>query len=89
MASAIPGVTVMRDAEGAEARAFHGATSGDIMLYGAAGQLLFHGGITASRGQIGPSAGSQALAALLQGQPALQTRTPVFGCSLFSCEFHP
>lgn len=56
-AARIPGVSVERDDAGREARLFHAETSGDTMLYGAKGNLLFHGGITVSRGHAGDNAG--------------------------------
>lgn len=83
-AAAIPGVTVLRDTGGAAARAFHGATSGLTLLYGASGELLFAGGITATRGHAGDNAGRSALRALLQGAAPEHTVTPVFGCPLFT-----
>ena len=43
IASAIPGVHVMADPAGAEAHRFAVSTSGDTLLYGAEGALLFHG----------------------------------------------
>src|SRR5919107_3685313 len=43
-AAAIPGVTPVLDDEGVEAGRFHAATSGQTVLYDAAGNLLFSGG---------------------------------------------
>jgi hypothetical protein len=82
-AAAIPGVAPVCDAGGREARIFHAATSGQTLLYDAAGRLLFHGGITVARGHAGDNPGRSALAALLAAAPASRTATPVFGCSLF------
>jgi hypothetical protein len=81
-AAAIPGVQVLFDRSGLEARLFGGETSGDVMLYDARGRLAFHGGITAARGKAGPNTGHTALTALLAGAPAAATQTPVFGCPL-------
>ena len=53
------------------------------VLYDAAGHLLFHGGITPSRGHSGDNAGSQAIAALLTHHLADRQHTPVFGCDVF------
>src|SRR5690348_16674362 len=47
-AAAIPGVTVLPDADGVEAHRFGAATSGQSLLYSADGRLLFAGGITES-----------------------------------------
>ena len=40
-AAAIPGVDVVRDGDGAEARRFNAPTSGQVMVYDAAGHLRF------------------------------------------------
>jgi hypothetical protein len=85
-ASRIPGVTVHTDDEGQEARRFGAETSGVTELFDAEGRLLFHGGITAARGHSGDNDGRDAVQALLFDKLATQTNTPVFGCSLFSCE---
>lgn len=82
-AAAIPGVTVSVDEEGAEARRFGSHTSGQVVLYGADGSLLFSGGITSARGHAGDNAGRSALAALLAGDQTGVNQTPVFGCPIF------
>ena len=82
-ASRIPGVHLRQDDDGGEAARFGGATSGQVVLYDAAGALVFSGGITPSRGHEGDNDGRAAVLALLLGRPADQmARTPVFGCSL-------
>ena len=86
-ASAIPGVTVHEDSDGAQARLFGAETSGDVLLYDTHGQLLFKGGITGSRGHAGDNAGENAIASLLAGQSVSLKQTPVYGCSLLGkCE---
>jgi hypothetical protein len=84
-AAAIPGVSVMADEGGREAQRFGGATSGQALLYGASGQLLFAGGITESRGHSGDNAGSSAIDALVfaGGVVGEAAHTPVYGCPLF------
>ncbi len=82
-ATVIPGVTVLQDDAGFEARQFRTETSGDTVLYSAGGHLLFHGGLTISRGHSGDNAGRSALQILLHDQSPQETQTPVFGCSLF------
>lgn len=82
-AAAIPGVTVHCDNEGVEARRFQAETSGQTVLYSQDGRLLFHGGITLSRGHAGDNPGRSALEALLTQSATNQAETPVFGCSLF------
>ena len=83
-ASAIPGVTVVRDDEGVEAGRFRAATSGQTMLYDGGGRLLFSGGITGARGHEGDNAGRAAVVSLLNTSQAGQRETPVFGCPLFA-----
>ena len=82
---------MVRDEAGHEAQLFHAETSGDTVLYDAKGNLLFHGGITISRGHSGDNPGRSALQTLVLDQSAQQTQTPVlqtpvFGCSLFEAE---
>jgi hypothetical protein len=82
-AAAIPGVKVIQDEDGMEARRFHAATSGQTLLYDAEGHLLFSGGITASRGHSGDNAGRSAIVSLLTEGIAEQTETFTYGCSLY------
>lgn len=81
-AEAIPGVKVVFDPDGVEARRFGAETSGHTLLFGADGRLLFSGGITASRGHAGDNAGERAIVALVNNQTPARTQTLVFGCSL-------
>ena len=83
-ASAIPGVTVEIDNENVEARRFHVETSGEALLYGSDGWLLFAGGITLSRGHSGDNPGRTAITTLLNRGSTEASTTPVFGCSLFA-----
>jgi hypothetical protein len=83
-AAAIPGVRVRRDADGRDAAHFGAVTSGQALLYGRHGQLLYNGGMTASRGHEGDNAGSDSLAALILDQPVQRSTAPVFGCALFA-----
>jgi hypothetical protein len=78
----LPEVRVELDRGGRIAAAFGAATSGEVLLFDAAGGLQFAGGVTVSRGHEGTSAGSDALAALLAGTPTATVSTPVFGCRL-------
>jgi hypothetical protein len=82
-ASAIPGVTVEIDNGNLEARRFHVETSGEALLYGSDGRLLFAGGITLSRGHSGDNPGRTAITSLLNQRSAEKNMTPVFGCPLF------
>jgi hypothetical protein len=81
-AAAIPGVRVERDDGGDEAHLFGAATSGQVVVYDAAGTLMFSGGITGSRGHVGDNAGRHAIAALLSDHVSTRSESPVFGCSL-------
>jgi hypothetical protein len=80
----IPGVRLVVDTDGAEARRFGMRTSGAVAVYDAGGRLVFSGGITAARGHRGDSTGSHAILSLLDGNGPGLTGTPVFGCPLFS-----
>ena len=84
LAAALPDVTVLRDDDGAEARRFGVATSGQTVLYDAAGALAFSGGITGSRGHVGANAGEASLVALLAQARPERRETNVFGCPLFA-----
>ena len=85
-AAAIPGVTVLSDPEGAEARRFGAETSGHTLLFATDGRLLFSGGITQSRGHAGDNAGASAIVSLVHGQTPGRGETFVFGCSLRGIE---
>jgi hypothetical protein len=81
-ASAIPGVTTVRDDEGVEAARFRATTSGATVLYDAKGRLLFSGGITSARGHEGDSFGVRRISSLLLTGAADRGNAPVYGCSL-------
>jgi hypothetical protein len=79
----LPNAVVAWDVGGVEAARFGAVASGTVMLFEADGARVFAGGITASRGHEGPSAGGERLAAALrQKVPPDQKPTPVFGCRL-------
>jgi hypothetical protein len=82
-AASIPGVTVVGDADGNEARHFGAETSGQTLLYDEQGVLVFSGGITGARAHAGDNLGRQSLVALLNRDPATTHGTRVFGCPLF------
>ncbi len=81
-ASAIPGVSVLMDEGGREARMFHAVTSGRTLLYSEKDELIFDGGITASRGHSGENQAATALVSLLRKSSTVHTTAPVFGCSI-------
>jgi len=80
----IPGVSVLVDEDGIEARHFRAATSGQVLLYGTDGRLLFSGGITSTRGHVGDNAGESAIEALVNTGAADDDHSLVFGCPLFN-----
>jgi hypothetical protein len=82
-AASIPGVRVSTDPGTREARRFGAFTSGDALLYDSAGGLLFHGGITGSRGHEGDNSGESAIVSLVRDGRADLSACPAFGCSLF------
>jgi len=82
MAARIPGVTVLKDEDGSMRQRFHAATSGECLLLDHAGSILFHGGITSSRGHFGSSAGGDAIIAFYHGKTSPLQTAPVFGCTL-------
>jgi hypothetical protein len=83
-AAGLADVTVLRDADGGEARRFGAETSGQTLLYDEHGLLVFSGGITGARAHAGDNLGRQSLIALLNRAPAERSGTSVFGCPLFN-----
>ncbi|EDL56930.1 thioredoxin domain-containing protein [Gimesia maris] len=81
-ASAIPGVTLISDLDGTTASLFHATTSGYTLLYDTQGKLLFHGGITGSRGHAGDNVGRSAIESILLQGSTGQDETFTFGCPL-------
>jgi len=81
-AGRIPGVRVAVDPDGVEAARFSAQTSGQALLFGRKGELLFSGGITASRGHAGDNAGFDAIVALVAGRLPEAQETGVFGCPI-------
>jgi hypothetical protein len=82
-AASIPDVKVIVDDDGVESHRFNSLTSGQTALYDIDGNLLFSGGITASRGHSGDNAGRSAIVSLLNDGKAERTVTSVFGCPLY------
>jgi hypothetical protein len=85
-AEAIPGVRAIEDQDGRETRRFGASTSGQTLLYNATGQLVFNGGLTASRGHSGANDGEDAIVSLLLTGKASYKTARVFGCSLLGSE---
>lgn len=83
-AQAIPGVIVLKDAEGREAKKFNSVTSGQTLVYSPQKDLLFAGGITPARGQIGDNFGLDTIIKTLDGRAPILKAPPVFGCPLIN-----
>jgi hypothetical protein len=81
--AAIPGVRLIDDPDGAEAKRFGARTSGQVALYSPDGRLLCRGGITRARGQEGDNPGREAVISLLRGRAGGSPKSPVFGCPIF------
>jgi hypothetical protein len=85
-AARIPGVDVFGDLSGVEASLFGAQASGQTMLYDAAGDLRFSGGITPSRGHSGDSLGRNAILSFVDTGTSGVSHTSVYGCSLHDPE---
>lgn len=82
LAEKIIGVTILSDIDGLEAERFHSKTSGDVLAYDTGGRLIYSGGITGARGQIGDNQGAQSLILALDKQAGKFGTACVFGCAL-------
>lgn len=78
----LPNTTMVTDADGLMASRLGMNTSGALALFDKAGHPLFCGGITTGRGHKGPSAGANAILALISHDQPTTTRTRVYGCPL-------
>jgi hypothetical protein len=85
-AEAIPGVVVVRDVDGLEARRFGAKTSGQALLYDRNARLVFAGGTTGARGHVGPNAAFDSLLTMLSNESSSHRTASVFGCSLAAAE---
>ena len=82
LAESIPGFHAEVDPGGAAARAFGAHTSGHAVLYDAAGELVFSGGLTASRAHEGDNRGCDAIREFLLSGRVVERETPVYGCRI-------
>lgn len=76
------GVDVRRDEGGVEAARFGVSTSGQALLFGSDGWLVFRGGVTAARGHEGANYGRDAVIGWILGDSGRRSDFPVFGCPL-------
>lgn len=83
-AEQIPGALVLQDEGQRLQRRFGVMNSGQVLLYAADGQLLFQGGVTASRGHQGDNEGRRQLQRVISSgeQPQHVGCHPVYGCPL-------
>jgi len=72
----------VRSEDSHEVNAFGAMTSGELFLYSPTRELMFHGGITGSRGHEGSNAGAVAVVRLINGDPCSVDTSPIFGCPL-------
>jgi len=81
-AAMTPGASQFRDENEREMRRFGAEVSGHTLLYDRNGLLTLDGGITAERGQEGPSTAADRLHDHLIGMRQTPEKTAVFGCAL-------
>ncbi|WP_446742142.1 hypothetical protein [Silvibacterium acidisoli] len=74
---------VVSDDKGMLSKQFGVQTSGEIVLYGRNGQMLFQGGVTPERAHVGASKGRDALERALFREDRQGGMTQVFGCPIF------
>jgi hypothetical protein len=81
-ARALPGARVLDDLGEVEAARFGAKVSGYVLLYSRAGELLYAGGVTGSRGHEGANLGRTRLETIIRGEAADRPNAPTFGCEL-------
>ncbi len=78
----IPQVKVYFDRGGKQIKRFHALTSGHVLLYDSSKKLIFSGGITKSRGNIGANLGLYSVIEKIKANKEQKvTETSVYGCS--------
>lgn len=86
IASKIPGVAVSVDYDGAIAKSYQAVASGECFLFDRKSNLLFHGGITQSRGHEGANAGLDQISSIVRKNTQLTAHNAVYGCALFDAK---
>jgi len=81
-ATRIDSLTTFCDRDNEESRRFRANVSGTVVVFSPDKQLCFAGGLTASKGHCGISAGIQAIDLILSQPTTDVIRTPVYGCGL-------
>jgi hypothetical protein len=79
---AIPGAHSRIDPDGLLSKRFGTFTSGETLIYSPNGELIFSGGITATRGHPGDSPGSNAIREIIINHKSEKNSFSVFGCDL-------
>lgn len=82
----LPGATVVLDHDGQETQRFGVNTSGHVLVFNRQKQLQFSGGVTPSRGHLGPCEGLDAVTQIIAGQKAVPCVANAYGCPLGSPE---
>ena len=82
-AAAIPGATVSTDPGGRLAERAGAVASGHVVLSAPNDHVVFQGGVTLTRGHIGPSPGGDAIAAWILGGDGAD-QAPTLGCLIRS-----
>ncbi|WP_372367665.1 hypothetical protein [Candidatus Uabimicrobium sp. HlEnr_7] len=78
-------IDIYLDSGGAEAINFGAAISGTALLYSKNSDLVFHGGVTLSRGHFdsGDNFGVSSIVNFINEKSQSKSQTPVFGCPIF------
>lgn len=78
----LPNARMVRDPGGVETDLFGARVSGTVLLFDSAGNRLYAGGVTMSRGHAGDNVGLQAVTKLLGDHRASVSPIPPLGCEM-------
>ncbi len=81
-AESLPGAIIYVDDDNEEAKKFMTNTSGEVLLFKSNGTLVYHGGITGSRGHEGDNKGKTLISNYLKTGRMPGEEGQAFGCSL-------
>ena len=88
-AARLPNAHLVRDPGGVETAIFGARVSGTVLLFDPAGNRLYAGGVTMSRGHAGDNVGLQAVTSLLVDHDADVPSIPPLGCVMVRENRHP
>lgn len=88
-AARLPNAHLVRDSGGVETALFGARISGTVLLFDSAGNRLYVGGVTMSRGHAGDNVGLQAVTDLLVDHDANVSSIPPLGCAMVREERQP